>query len=65
MGERGWICYAQPAGQNGRPCRHENPSIGQRACEKCGCTQIASEVRRKRAQAIAMLKLIGLQQVGR
>lgn len=47
-----WTCYAHPPSKNGKPCLHENVGgIGSRGlkllcCEKCGCTKIASDLRR-------------------
>lgn len=54
-----WTCYAHPPSKNGKPCLHENvegidnsaapkfqPIRGLLCCEECGCTKIASDLRR-------------------
>lgn len=52
-----WECYAHPAEFGGKPCGHLNQPqkpwgpLGVECCEKCGCTRIASEARRRRAAA--------------
>ncbi len=47
-----WKCYARPAWRGGKTCGHDNKTgiIGPNGlvcCEECGCTQIASDLRRK------------------
>lgn len=48
-----WICYAHPPSKNGKPCLHENKEgirdsrgLSLLCCEECGCTKIASDLRR-------------------
>lgn len=47
-----WICYAHTPSKNGKPCHHVNELginfTGLICCEKCGCTKIASDLRRIR-----------------
>ncbi len=48
-----WKCYARPVALNGERCGHENEKgiishDDLLCCEKCGCTKIASDLRRRR-----------------
>jgi hypothetical protein len=50
-----WKCYAKPAWRDGKTCGHENDKgirgpNGLLCCEDCGCTKLASDLRRKETE---------------
>jgi len=49
-----WRCYAKPVRLGGRMCYHVNEVgfvfRGVLCCEECGCTKLASDLRRDRKE---------------
>jgi hypothetical protein len=51
-GGESWQCFARPAELKGKRCSHINASGGKKhkgliVCEKCSCTKIASDARKR------------------